>query len=316
MPLKPIIIQNFFRSGGSYIYDLFNNKSEILGFYEPFHESLSSKERLKIEMVNFNKFKEKLSHTNKEFYFKNFLDDEFILKFNSEKFQRLLFLIKRNDTEDCKKYLEYLINVAKKKNKIPLFKINRLYLNPDIINSISSSKIFLYRDPVSTFWSNIKLNRLNPFYFSLNYHWREKIEPFYEIYDFAIKNKIQKIEIIDNKFNFKNEEQLNMHFSVFVFFWLKGLEENLNYDFFNIYYNDLLNKEYQNEISNKLKDLTSISINFNEFKMFNNPIYKINPKISSEIKELIKKKIDTNKIKTELSKRNFDINFKEVYELL
>ena len=316
MSLKPIIIQNFFRSGGSYIYDLFNNKSEILGFYEPFHESLSSRERLKIEMVNFNKFKEKLNHTNKEFYFKNFLDDEFILKFNSEKFQRLLFLIKRNDTEDCKKYLEYLINVAKKKNKIPLFKINRLYLNPDIINSISSSKIFLYRDPVSTFWSNIKLNRLNPFYFSLNYHWREKIEPFYEIYDFTLKHKIQKIEIIDNKFNFKNEEQLNMHYSVFVFFWLKGLEENLNYDFFNIYYNDLLNKEYQNEISNKLKDLTSISINFNEFKMFNNPIYKIKPKISSEIKELIKKKIDTNKIKTELSKRNFDINYKEVYELL
>ena len=316
MSLKPIIIQNFFRSGGSYIYDLFNNKSEILGFYEPFHESLGSKEKIKIEKNNFNKLKEKLNHTNKDFYFENFLDDEFILRFNSEVFQRYIFLMKRNDTEKCREYLEYLINLTKPKKKIPLFKINRLYLNPDIINSIYSTKIFLYRDPVSTFWSNIKLNRLNPFYFSLNYHWREKIEPFYEIYDFTLKHKIQKIEIIDNKFNFKNEEQLNMHYSVFVFFWLKGLEENLNYDFFNIYYNDLLNKEYQNEISNKLKDLTSISINFNEFKMFNNPIYKINPKISSEIKELIKKKIDTNKIKTELSKRNFDINYKEVYELL
>ena len=316
MSLKPIIIQNFFRSGGSYIYDLFNDKSEILGFYEPFHESLGSKEKIKIEKNNFNKLKEKLNHTNKDFYFENFLDDEFILRFNSEVFQRYIFLMKRNDTEKCREYLEYLINLTKPKKKIPLFKINRLYLNPDIINSIYSTKIFLYRDPVSTFWSNIKLNRLNPFYFSLNYHWREKIEPFYEIYDFTLKHKIQKIEIIDNKFNFKNEEQLNMHYSVFVFFWLKGLEENLNYDFFNIYYNDLLNKEYQNEISNKLKDLTSISINFNEFKMFNNQIYKIKPKISSEIKELIKKKIDTNKIKTELSKRNFDINYKEVYELL
>ena len=284
MSLKPIIIQNFFRSGGSYIYDLFNNKSEILGFYEPFHESLGSKEKIKIEKNNFNKLKEKLNHTNKDFYFENFLDDEFILRFNSEVFQRYIFLMKRNDTEKCREYLEYLINLTKPKKKIPLFKINRLYLNPDIINSIYSTKIFLYRDPVSTFWSNIKLNRLNPFYFSLNYHWREKIEPFYEIYDFTLKHKIQKIEIIDNKFNFKNEEQLNMHYSVFVFFWLKGLEENLNYDFFNIYYNDLLNKEYQNEISNKLKDLTSISINFNEFKMFNNPIYKIKPKISSEIK--------------------------------
>ena len=315
MSLKPIIIQNFFRSGGSYLYDLFNNKSETLGFYEPFHESLSSNERIKVEKDNFDKFKNKLSHSNKEFYFENFLNDEFILKFNSEKFQRLIFLMKRNDSEDCKEYLEYLINLAKKKNKIPLFKINRLYLNPDIINSISSSKIFLYRDPVSTFWSNIKLNRLNPLYYSLDYHWKKKIEPFNELYDFVIKNKIQRIEIINNKFNFKNEEQLNLHYSIFVFFWLKGLEENLKYDFFNIYYNDLIDKEYQDEISNKLKDLTSFNINFIDFKIFNNPIYENKPKINDEIKNLIIKKIDTIKIKEELKNRKFDINFKEIYEL-
>ena len=315
MSLKPIIIQNFFRSGGSYLYDLFNNKSETLGFYEPFHESLSSNERIKVEKDNFDKFKNKLSHSNKEFYFENFLNDEFILKFNSEKFQRLIFLMKRNDSEDCKKYLEYLISLAKKKNKIPLFKINRLYLNPDIINSISSSKIFLYRDPVSTFWSNIKLNRLNPFYYSLDYHWKEKIEPFKEIYDFVLKNKIQKIEIIDNKYNFRNEEQLNFHYSVFVFFWLKGLEENLKYNFFFIYYNNLENKEYQNEISNKLNDLTSISINFTDFKILDNPIYKMKPKISDEIKNLIIKRINTQKIKEELKSRKFDVTFKEIYEL-
>ena len=315
MSLKPIIIQNFFRSGGSYLYDLFNNKSETLGFYEPFHESLSSNERIKVEKDNFDKFKNKLSHSNKEFYFENFLNDEFILKFNSEKFQRLIFLMKRNDSEDCKEYLEYLINLAKKKNKIPLFKINRLYLNPDIINSISSSKIFLYRDPVSTFWSNIKLNRLNPFYYSLDYHWKEKIEPFKEIYDFVLKNKIQKIEIIDNKYNFRNEEQLNFHYSVFVFFWLKGLEENLKYNFFFIYYNNLENKEYQNDISNKLNDLTSISINFTDFKILDNPIYKMKPKISDEIKNLIIKRINTQKIKEELKSRKFDETFKEIYEL-
>ena len=117
MSLKPIIIQNFFRSGGSYLYDLFNNKSETLGFYEPFHESLSSNERIKVEKDNFDKFKNKLSHSNKEFYFENFLNDEFILKFNSEKFQRLIFLMKRNDSEDCKEYLQYLISLAKKKIK-------------------------------------------------------------------------------------------------------------------------------------------------------------------------------------------------------
>ena len=46
MSSKPIIIQNFFRSGGSYIYNLFNSNTNTLGFYEPFHESLSSVEKL------------------------------------------------------------------------------------------------------------------------------------------------------------------------------------------------------------------------------------------------------------------------------
>ena len=130
-----------------------------------------------------------------------------------------------------------------------------------------------------------------------------------------MKNRIQKIEIIDNKYNFRNEEQLNFHYSIFLFFWLKGLEENLKYDFIFIYYNNLANKEYQNEVSNKLNDLTSLNISFNEFKILENPIYKNKPKISDEIKNLIIKRIDSLKIKEELKNRKFDLNFKEIYEL-
>ena len=317
MSYKPIIIQNFFRSGGSYLYDILNDQNDILGFYEPFHESLGSKERIQKEKENFNKLKKKLGHTNKEFYFQNFPEnDEYILNFNSEKFERLLFLSKRNDYEKCKNYLEYLIELAKSKNKIPLFKVNRLYLNPDILESIISTKILLYRDPVSSFWSNIKLNRLNPFYYALNYHWKKKIDPFIELYDFIIKKNIQKIEIVDNKFNFQNEEQLNLHYSVFIFFWLKGLEENLKYNFLNIYYNDLINKEYQNEISKKIKNLTLLNSSFNEFKITENPIYKIIPKIVDDVKDLIINTIDTKQIKIELKSRNFNLNYKEIYELL
>ena len=73
MSYKPIIIQNFFRSGGSYLYDILNDQNDILGFYEPFHESLGSKERIQKEKENFNKLKKKLGHTNKEFYFQNLL---------------------------------------------------------------------------------------------------------------------------------------------------------------------------------------------------------------------------------------------------
>ena len=67
MSLKPIIIQNFFRSGGSYLYDIFNANPDIMGFYEPFHASLASKERIQKQKDNFNNLKEKLSHSNKEF---------------------------------------------------------------------------------------------------------------------------------------------------------------------------------------------------------------------------------------------------------
>ena len=130
-----------------------------------------------------------------------------------------------------------------------------------------------------------------------------------------MKNRIQKIEIINNKYNFRNEEQLNFHYSVFVFFWLKGLEENLKYDFYSIYYNNLVNKKYKNEISKKLNDLTSFSINFADFKILNNPIYKNKPKISDEIKNLIIKRIDSHKIKEEFKNKEFDLNFKEIYEL-
>ena len=38
-----------------------------------------------------------------------------------------------------------------------------------------------------------------------------------------MKNRIQKIEKKDNKYNFRNEEQLNFHYSVFVFFLVKGV---------------------------------------------------------------------------------------------
>jgi len=64
-----------------------------------------------------------------------------------------------------------------------------------------------------------------------------------------------------------------------------------------------------------LNDLTSISINFTDFKILDNPIYKMKPKISDEIKNLIIKRINTQKIKEELKSRKFDETFKEIYEL-
>ena len=94
------------------------------------------------------------------------------------------------------------------------------------------------------------------------------------------------------------------------------MEENLKYNFLNIYYNDLINKEYQNEISKKIKNLTLLNSSFNEFKITENPIYKIIPKIVDDVKDLIINTINTKQIKIELKSRNFNLNYKEIYELL
>ena len=59
MTNKHIIIQNFFRSGGSYLYDAFNTDPNIIGFYEPFHENLSSKEKILKAKNNFLENKKK-----------------------------------------------------------------------------------------------------------------------------------------------------------------------------------------------------------------------------------------------------------------
>ena len=52
--IKSILIQNFFRFGGTYLYNQITEKNQnVLGFYEPFHEHLSDYERIKEEKKNF-----------------------------------------------------------------------------------------------------------------------------------------------------------------------------------------------------------------------------------------------------------------------
>ena len=124
MVTKTIIIQNFFRSGGSYLYNVLNMDQNTMGFYEPFHENLSSFEKILNEKKKFLTNKKKLNHSNEEFYFKNFLEnDEYISIFNSTKFQRYSFLLERNDTNDCVNYLNHLISKAQIKKKIRYLKL-------------------------------------------------------------------------------------------------------------------------------------------------------------------------------------------------
>jgi len=311
MITKPIIIQNFFRSGGSYLYDVFNTNPKIIGFYEPFHENLSSPEKILQEKNNFLMNKKILNHNNNEFYFHNFPEnDEYINLFNSKKFQRYTFLLERNDTHDCINYLNYLISIAKKKNKNPLLKINRLYLNPEIINKISAFKIFLFRDPVSSFWSNIKLNLLNPYYYSFKYHWQNNIYPFNEVYNFMIKKNIELIKIKNNSLYFKDKNQLNFHFSAFVLLWLIGLERNFKNNYLNIYYNNLSENSYRNSVIKKINDNTGFNIDLNNFKLGKLKIYETIPEIIPELKEIIQASVDFKIINKNLSTFYINQNFR------
>jgi hypothetical protein len=311
MTTKPIIIQNFFRSGGSYLYNVFNEDPNIIGFYEPFHENLSSLEKILKEKNNFLENKKKLNHNNNEFYFHNFPEnDEYINLFNSKKFQRHTFLLERNDTSDCINYLNYLISIAQKKNKNSLFKINRLYLNPEIINDISAFKIFLFRDPVSSFWSNINLNLLHPYYYSFKYHWVNNIYPFNEVYNCMIKKNIELIKIKNNSLHFKDRNQLNFHFSAFVLLWLIGLERNFINNYLNIYYNNLSEDKYRNLVIKKINENTGLNINFNNFKLGKLKIYETIPEIIPELKKIIRASVNFKIINENLSTFNINQNFR------
>ena len=317
MSSKPIIIQNFFRSGGSYIYNLFNSNPNTLGFYEPFHESLSSVEKLKNEKNNFFSNKNKLRHSNKEFYFQNFpINDTYIQKFNSNIFNRYIFLLKRSDTSECINYLNYLISLANKNNKIPIFKINRLYLNPEILNKINSFKIFLFRDPISTFWSNVSLNLLNPYYHSLKFHYQNNIAPLDKIFELVKKYSIKPILLKNNSYFFPDKKNINFHFSMFLFVYFLGLELNFKNKFFSIYYNNLSNFDYSKLISKKLTKEIDFDINFYDFKKSNLKLNNFNLELIPEIKNLINVNIDLNIINENLSSLNIDENFKNILNMI
>ena len=313
MTNKHIIIQNFFRSGGSYLYDAFNTDPNIIGFYEPFHENLSSKEKILKEKNNFLENKKKKNHNINEFYFHNFPEnDEYINLFNLKKFQRYTFLLKRDDTNDCINYLNYLISIAQKKNKISLFKINRLYLNPEIIDNIPAFKIFLFRDPISSFWSNINLNLLNPYYNSFKYHWINKMYPFNEVYNHMIKQNIELIKIKNNSLHFKDKNQLNFHFSAFILLWLIGLMRNFKKKYLNIYYNNLSENSYRNLVVKKINENTGFNINLDNFKLGKLKIYETIPEVIPELKKIIRASVDLKIVNENLSTFNIDQNFRNI----
>ena len=304
-PYQGVIIQNFFRFGGSYLYNSFIESNKTLGFYEPFHESLSNKKDYDFLKENFEKFKINQRHPNKEFYFSNFpIDSDWFIKFHKKNMPTMSFMLDRKDSKECKIYLSNLIEYSLSKKLIPVFKINRMYLNPEILNFSKIYNIFIIRDPVTSFWSNVFLNRLEPYYSSINVHSKNKINPFDKIVKIIESKKLEPIKMLKNKINFQNKSQMDLHFSIFFLIWIYGFYKNLKHDFLFINYNQLYEKKYSNNISDKIFKKTGIKINFNDFKINSFPIYNTIPNIDEEILAIIKETINYEELKMILSEKN------------
>ena len=70
-----------------------------------------------------------------------------------------------------------------------------MYLNPDTINLSNSFKIFIFRNPISSFFSNIGLNLLIPYYELIEIYANKRIEFFIEIQKFVVSQKLESMLI-------------------------------------------------------------------------------------------------------------------------
>tara|TARA_X000000368_G_C22960756_1_gene680877 strand:- start:54 stop:1001 length:948 start_codon:yes stop_codon:yes gene_type:complete len=305
--IKSILIQNFFRFGGTYLYNQITEKNQnVLGFYEPFHEHLSDYERIKEEKKIFESKNKRLRHYSKSFYYSNFPHNEkwFKIFHQKNKIKLNLFHQTKNDEKEYINYIKELISIAHNKNEIPIFKINRLYFSPTIFNITDSLTIFLIRQPVSSFFSNIDLNFLRPYYKNIETLALQNIQPFFDLQKIIKNNKIKEISIKDEKLHFDGRQQLILHYSIFFFLWIYGLNKNIFYSNLLINYDYLSNIEYSNSIKSDFFLKTNLILDLDNFKRIENKLHNLQLEIIDEVSELIFKYINYNKLKEELKIRN------------
>ena len=310
--IKAIFIQNFFRSGGSYLYNQFIDHEKHIGFYEPFHEDLSDSQKIEEGRLKFKQRVKLLNHPNKEFYFQNFpMNEKWFKNFHTINKKLNFFFIKDQSVPTVQKYLIDLISYSASMHRLPIFKINILYLNPEILELDNIYKIFLFREPISSFFSNINLNLLRPYYYRIFLLANENIEPFKSIWNLGIKNKINHIVFKNNKIEFASKKDLEIHYSIFFFIWLFGLYKNFNFNFTFVNYSKLDELSYSKNISKEIMDYCGFEIDFSNFVKKKDKIYNLHIDICEEIIHLIKQFMNGEKVEKILIE-NFDFLLKKI----
>lgn len=313
--MKNIVIQNFFRSGGTYFYNnfLINNKN-LISFYEPFHEVLADRLKLSIMREEFGDLKKKMSHTIKDFYFNGFpIKTDWFNAFHnkSNKYNNdlpnILGFCDEIFFQQKINYLCMLEKYAINQNKTAIFKINRSYLNPTQINSDNNINLLVLRDPIDNFKSYIASC---PVYYLKSLH------------ELLVFNKRKNIGILSKIFNdssftvpkninrvlyFKNEKSFFLNLFVFFYIWLEGLIKNTSNTKL-IYYNLLNDINYQQRIRSIIKTSSSLVISFKDLYDFktdehivqikktflNHPYFNLFENLYSDKIETIFKKHDLN----------------------
>lgn len=310
--IKAIFIQNFFRSGGSYLFNQFIDNENIMGFYEPFHEDLSDLEKIDVARKEFQKRKKQFNHPNKEFYFQNFpLNKEWFENFHKTNVKLNFFNIKNQSIPVVQEYLKNLISYSASFDRLPLFKINRLYLNPEILELDGVYKIFLFREPISTFISNIRLNLLRPYYNKIFQLANEEIEPFKSLWNLVVSNNINNITFEKEKINFASKKDMEIHYSIFFFIWLFGLYKNFKFDYTFINYSKLDNLNYSKKITEEISNNCGVKVKFSNFVKNKDKTYDLQIHLNEKIIFLINKFMNREKI-DQILFDNFDILLKKI----
>lgn len=276
----PIFIHSGWRSCGTYFWKKFREISEYKAYYEPFHEDHLYLD-LKMAKNRFNKkaLKE-LKHPEdiNEFYYSeyNMKNGMKIPKFK----ENLIF--KDMDADNnldkdysiMKDYIQYLLDLSYKENKVPVMKFSRSFFRIKWLkNNFNSLNIGIIRDPKDQWHSYMNINKdyFNAMTFLTILYCDKEFEELQQNFNM---NKINKNEI--DFFKLKDSICCNIihklsNSDLYYYFYYvrKKSIRNLysNCDF--IIKSDKLDK-YRDHYEKTLNTVYGIDLDFSDFKYSKN----------------------------------------------
>lgn len=299
---QTIFLHSMFRAGSTYMFNKFRSYEVFWPYYEPLHHDLIKLQKESLDIWKYDKKATNvMNHPELEkphFYeFKFAFDSNASLPYYDTDFAYKEFF-NVYKTNELKKYIDNLIKTAPDK-KLPVLQFNRSSLRinwfkkqyPDSLN------IFLLRNPRDQFESYYTRNPLakNVFLAINIYIILNDIEAtaylLSEHKNIEFDSNVE--EDINSCMEISKNLSLKKHYEIFYFIWMKSLSHAEEYANFIINM-DRMNsdKEYIEEIQEKILNYTSESLNFNDYNLKRNikysmkkkDFYSIESKINTDLK--------------------------------